>query len=126
MRLLRNLLFKFKPGLPRELIGCDLVVDASRPWLALLAERLDIVAPASANPLWCYVDTVIFYEHPARQVAGGDLAEHGRITLQLQIDDVIETPHGDFRISAGRVRWSIDHWEMVWTLRRQPPERREP
>lgn len=118
INIIRNLMFPYKEGLPKELIGCNLVVDPERPWLALLAQPLEIVAPSTADPLFCYLDTVIFYERPTRIVDGGNFAEHGRVRLGTQIDDVVDTPAGTFVVKAGRVRWTIDRWEILWTLRR--------
>lgn len=118
LRVIRNRMFPFTEGLPRDLDGCALQIDADRPWLATLIHKLDIDAPKSADPLCCYIDTVIFYEVPHRLVSGGGAAEHGRVRLPIRLDDEIEAPGGSYLVQAGRVRWEQGHWEMVWTLRR--------
>lgn len=119
MRILRNRMFPFSEGLPRSVDRCKLSVDADRPWLGELIHRVDIDAPKSADPLCCYIDTVIFYEVPHRVVPGGGWAEHGRAQLPIRLDDEIEAPTGLWLVQAGRLRWDErTGWEMVWRLRR--------
>lgn len=115
MRIVGNRRLPYRPMPTGDLEGCEMFSFGGSKAIRLMTERLDIDVPATADPLCCYMRTVIFY---ARPPARAD--EICRVDHVVGMDDMIEDNAGQmFVVKAGRVRWSIDHWEMVWTLYRE-------
>lgn len=111
---------KFSPVI--DLSEIEIAPHPTKQWLAEIEARLPVDAPATASPLCCYINTVIFYETPSR-VIDGSLAEHGRCETTLRLDDVLLWQGRQWIITSGSVAWSKGAWHMIWKLRRLPEDR---
>lgn len=111
-----NSLFPYRE-LPKDLSNITVEIDDERPWLATVTEALDTKAPAQAQPYCCYVNTVIFYEKPYRDV-GGRFAEYGRIETVLEGNDVLNIEGELFELMGGTVSWQNSQWVMTRNARR--------
>lgn len=112
MQMIENLMFPFRfqdTGFP-DLSDLALEADRLRPWISQIEEPLGVVAPANAEPLCCYIRTVVFY--------GPQSAEFGRCETRLQINDVLRVGDDRWQVWSGSVAWLRGAWRMVWQLRK--------
>ena len=118
MQMIENLMFPFRfqdTGFP-DLADLDLAVLRERPWIAEIEEPLDVDAPSTAEPLCCYIRTVVFY--------GPQSVEFGRCETRLQINDVLRVGDRRWQVWSGSVAWTKGRWHMVWCLRKYDEARR--
>lgn len=118
VQMIENLMFPFRfqdTGFP-DLSDLSLVTDAHRAWIAEIEERLSVEAPWSAEPLCCYIRTVVFY--------GPQSVEFGRCETRLQINDVLRVGDDRWQVWSGSVGWMRGAWRMVWRLKKYDEARR--
>lgn len=117
LELTGNSFFPYRDAAP-DLGDCTVARDEKRPWLLTITEPLPVAAPESAEPLCCYMHTVIFYERPLRPLPPGQgFAEHGRCETRLMLDDVVRFEGERFALQGGRVEWDGARWVMTHRAR---------
>lgn len=117
LELTGNAFFPYRNAAP-DLSDCEITRDAKRPWLLTITEPLPVAAPATAEPLCCYLRSVIFYECPLRPLPPGQgFAEYGRCETRLMLDDVVRFEGERFALHGGRVEWDGARWVMTHRAR---------
>lgn len=119
MEAIRNRYFPYRK-MPQDLSDCTFVRDEARPWRAWIIEPLQVTAPRAARPLCCYLNTVLFYEHPHRvDPETGEFAQWDRTKTRLEQEDVIRADGECFRLYHGSVHYELGRWIMRWSARRE-------
>jgi len=110
----RNNFFPYKREYPADLSNCR--VNRMRPWRITIWEPLPTTAPApsKADPLCCYMQTVVFYDRFT-----GD--EIDRMETRLTWDDVVTFDGDEWEVGGGKVRWIEGRWWMERWARRANP-----
>ena len=103
--------------LPSDLSNITVEVDDERPWLATVTEVLNTAAPANAQPYCCYINTVIFYEKPYREI-DGRYAEHDSLKTVLEGNDILRADGELFELYGGEVKHIDGRWVMVRNARK--------
>ena len=112
-----NSFFPYR-DLPSDLSNVTVEIDDERPWLATVTEVLNTTAPQNAQPYCCYINTVIFYEKPYREV-DGRYAEHDSLKTVLEGNDVLRADGELFDLLGGTVVWQDGRWVMVRNAHRR-------
>jgi hypothetical protein len=110
MHMVENIMFRYRfqeRGFP-EMDDLSVARHPERHWTAEIQEPLDVTAPASTEPLCCYIRTVIFY--------GSESAKVDECETRLQINDVIRDGDELWQVYSGSVAWTKGKWHMVWRL----------
>jgi hypothetical protein len=110
----RNKFYPYKSAYPDDLGDCR--VNRMRPWLIKIWEPISTNAPppTKADPLCCYMQTVIFYDRFSGE-------EIDRIETRLTWDDVVTFDGDDWEIGGGKVTWMEGRWWMERSARRANP-----
>ncbi|MBM1816249.1 hypothetical protein [Pseudosulfitobacter pseudonitzschiae] len=117
-RAISNAFFPYREGYPVDLSETEIERDVDSPWFITIKEVLLTDAPGSAKPLCCYINEVIFYEHPHR-VVDGNSASYGSVRTRLILEDRIEFEDEIFICFSQRVAYLGGSWVSLTRARRQ-------
>lgn len=114
-----NKFFPYKVDYPDDLSDCR--VNRMRPWRITIWEPLPTKAPppTKADPLCCYMQTVIFYARFSGE-------EIDRIETRLTWDDVVTFDGDEWEVGGGKVMWIEGRWWMERWARRIDAARSAP